>query len=278
MGFMDRIRNSWQLVKLSWHLLMQDKELLFFPVISTIAAIGLFIGIVLPSLWVSEDFSLWFFALWYFTTGFVTIFMNAALFACVKKRLHGGDPTIGYGLKEASKHLLPIFIWSLITTTVGLILRILDQFFAERDDIIGAVARVLVAIAGAAWTIMTMFVIPVIIVEKLPVGAAIRRSASLFKKTWGENVAADIGMGLAFLGLWLLGILVGVVTLLTMPATVFFIVLAVLLVYFAVLAITQSTLSMIFDSVLYSYATGDNVPLQFKHLVEKTFVHKAAKH
>ena len=50
---------------------------------------------------------------------------------------------------------------------------------------------------GMAWNLATMFVIPVIALEDLPVSASIRRSASIFKSKWGESVVAQGTVGLA---------------------------------------------------------------------------------
>jgi hypothetical protein len=269
---MDRISRSWKLVKLSWHLVMQDKEILVFPIISAAAAILLFVGLVMPTLLVSANTPYALLALWYFITAFVTVFMNAALFACVKKRLHGGDPTISYGLKEASKRIVPIILWSLLTATVGLILRVLEEW---ADD--NLIAQILISIIGTAWSLMTMFVVPVLVVERVGVIDAIRRSANLFRKTWGENAVAAIGMGLGFLLFYIIGILVFLVALFTMSGIAFWITIGVVIVYIATVAVFQSTMEMVFNAVLYSYATGDNVPLAFKQMIGEAFEEKKKK-
>src|SRR5262249_28595307 len=138
----------------------------------------------------------WGFVLWYFVCAFVAIFMNAALVACVRKRLAGGDPTVGYGLKEAFKKIVPIILWSLLTTTVGLLLRALSNSAGRRGGIIGIVGKIIAGILGFAWAILTMFVIPVIMTENLGVVDSLKKSGQLLKKTWGEQLIMTVGVSI----------------------------------------------------------------------------------
>ena len=79
------------------------------------------------------------------------------------------------------------------------------QLLRERGGIAGAIVA---ALGGMAWNIITFLVVPVLVVEGVgPIGA-IKRSAGLLKKTWGEQVIGSAGIGLVF---GLLGLAVGVV-------------------------------------------------------------------
>lgn len=272
MSIMDRFRKSWELIKLSWHLLMLDKELLVFPILSAIGAVALFIGIVIPGAFIAGDLNYFILFIWYLAASFVTIFFNAALFACVKKRLKGGDPTLMYGLGEASKRLLPIFLWSLVTATVGIVLRMLED---RAED--NFVAQMVIRLVGAAWSLMTMFVVPVIVMEGSGPIESIKRSAYLVRKTWGEEIAAGITMGAGFFGIYVLLVIVGAATVFLAPAAVFVPVLMILVLAIALVAILQATLNMVFDSVLYSYAIGDNVPSEFKKTIGNVIVKKVKR-
>ena len=258
MSFMENISRSWKLVKLSWAILMKDKELLVFPVMSAIGAIAMLVLIFIASL------STYAFVLWYFAASFITIFHNAAIVACVRKRMHGGDPTVSYGYSEAFKHIFPIFIWSLISTSVGLVLRQLEKM--AEDNFI---AQIVIGMLGMAWTMITFFVIPFIVVDGVSAPGAIKRSAALFKKTWGEQVIATSSISLGFLLFWLAGIGVGVLAWFT--GTLGITKLKILAMYFALLAVVQSALNAIFTGVLYSYATGDNIPREFKEIAGSLF-------
>jgi hypothetical protein len=266
MSFFEGISRSWKLVKLSWAVLLKDKELLLFPVMSAIGAIVMLVLLLTPAGFF-EGLSTPAFILWYFVASFIVIFHNAAIVACVRKRLHGGDPTVAYGYGEAFKRIMPILVWSAISATVGLILRQLEKM--AEDNFI---AQIVVGLIGMAWTITTFFVIPFIIVEGVSATGAISRSASLVKKTWGEQVVATASISLGFLLFWILGFLVGFAAWFT--GTISLVLIVILLLYFAMLAVVQSALSAILTGVIYSYATGDNIPLEFKQVAGEIFANK----
>ncbi len=106
----------------------------------------------------------------YVALAFVTIFFNAAVIGTAMKRLQGEDAKISDGLALARQHIGKIFVWALITATVGMILRTIQ----ERSGIVG---RILLGIVGIAWTVLTYFVVPVLLFEPVGVGESIKRSA-----------------------------------------------------------------------------------------------------
>ena len=59
-------------------------------------------------------------------------------------------------------------------------------------------ARSSPAIIGFAWSVATFLVVPVLVVEKVGPLDAIKRSASLLRKTWGEQLVGNFGIGLVF--------------------------------------------------------------------------------
>ncbi len=99
---MGRISRSWSLVTASWSVLRSDKELLLFPIVSTILTIivvGIFAIPVLGSnafdRWTNGEgwnlFDLVLLFLFYVVTSTVVIFCNAALVGAANIRLNGGD-------------------------------------------------------------------------------------------------------------------------------------------------------------------------------------------
>ena len=50
-----------------------------------------------------------------------------------------------------------------------------------------------------AWSLVTYFVVSVIIIEDQRVIASIKESAQLFKKTWGESIVGSGSIGLIFM-------------------------------------------------------------------------------
>src|SRR2546427_652352 len=130
---------------------------------------------------------------------FVSIYFTAAVMGAAMLRLNGGDPTISDGLRVARENWKRIAGWALVSATVGLILRALAERF-------GFIGRIVAGFAGAAWGIVTYLVVPVLIFEKIGPWAAVKRSGSLLRKTWGEAAGGYITLGAIFVLLALPGI------------------------------------------------------------------------
>src|SRR5262249_40397015 len=108
----------------------------------------------------------------YFCCYFVIIFCNSALVACALMRFNGQEPRLADGFKMACARLPQILAWTLVSATVGILLQLVESL---HEDVGYYVSLVL----GAAWSIMTFFVVPVLVVEKTGPFAAVGRSVSL---------------------------------------------------------------------------------------------------
>ena len=260
---MGRFARSWELVKLCWQVLQQDKELIVFPIVSTIGVLIVTASFVVPGFFtgfwqgVSDNgagVGLWvLIVLFYLVEYLVIIFFNAALVSAAIIRLEGGDPTLGDGLRGAWSHIGAILGYAAIAATVGLVLQILR----ERGGIAGVIVA---ALGGMAWNIITFLVIPVLVVEGIGPVAAIKRSGGLLKKTWGEQIIGNAGIGLVF---GLLGFAVAVVGIglgvLIMSAGVVVLgiaVIAVAVIVIMVISLLGATLRGIYAAALYEYAVG----------------------
>ena len=118
-----------------------------------------------------------------------TIVFNAALGSAAHERLCGGDPTIGSAIRGAASRAGKILPWAIVSATVSIILRAIENR-------VGFVGRIVAAFAGMAWTVVTFLVLPIIVIEDMSVKDAIKKSGNLFKHNWGENLAAQFGFGL----------------------------------------------------------------------------------
>jgi hypothetical protein len=260
---MGRFGRSWELVKLCWGVLQQDKELVVFPIVSTIGVLIATASFVVPGFFtgfwsgVGEDgagVGLWILIiLFYLVQYLIIVFFNAALVSAAIIRLQGGDPTLGDGLRGAWSHIGAILGYAAISATVGLVL----QLLRERAGIAGAIVA---ALGGMAWNIITFLVIPVLVVEGVGPVAAIKRSASLLKRTWGEQIIGSAGIGLVFgliglavavvgIGLGVLAISAGVV-----PLGIAVIVVAVVAIM--LVGLLGATLHGIYSAAVYEYAVG----------------------
>lgn len=255
---MGRIRNTIALAKASWQVLLSDKELIWLPVFSGIAAIIMGATFILPVVLTSSDGPLGWIAAaaFYFTTSFVVIFFNTALVSAAHERLAGGDPTIKSAIGAAVSHLPAIAAWAAISATVSAILKAIE----ERAGMVGSLVT---SIAGLAWTLVTFMVIPVYVIEGGGVVPAIKRSASLFKATWGENMVANVGFGIIGFLAMLPFILIAILAIVSQVAGLAVAGIIVAVVGVVAVAIVMSTLSGIFQTALYMYASTGTVPTAF---------------
>ncbi len=261
---------SWELIKTSFGVLRQDKELVIFPIISMIGlamvsiaffvpiwAAGLLDGVATESGDGSVSPVLFVVAfLYYVVTYYITIFANAAVVGAAMMRLRGEDPTFSDAFGIAMSRSGKILGWAIIAATVGMILRALE----ERAEGLG---RFVVSLVGAAWNIATFLVVPVLVVENIGPIDAVKRSASLLKKTWGQQLVGNFGLGLIFFLLILAGAIpLGLLTALAASVSVVLgVIVGVFLVLYVLAMIAISTaVSGIFTAAVYAYAT--QAPIQ----------------
>lgn len=267
----ESIGRSIELFKTSWSVLMGDKKLLVFPLLSGIVSVIVLLTFIIP-LVIGQFFGSFLsyavlFA-FYLVSYFVVIFFNTALISCVNARLQGKEMSVGEGLKNALNHFTAILGWALISATVGIILNLLR----ERGGFVGQIAA---AIAGGAWGLVTFFVVPVLVLEDKGVFDAIRESAALIRKTWGESIIGTGSIFLVFLVIGVIGFAGVLATLLLGSFAVFGITLALFLVLVIVLAVVAAAMQGIFVTALYTYARTGTVPPAFnRDLIQNAFVQK----
>jgi Family of unknown function (DUF6159) len=254
-----------ELLKASWGVLKQHKQLIAFPVISAIATIVLIGALVLPAYYVTGVSSgyvnnqAWFyvfFFIFYFIGSFIVIFFNTGLIACAQECLRGGDPDFKYGWGIAVKNIGKIAGWAAINATVGVILKAIR----ERAGIFGAIIASLI---GIAWNLITFFVIPVLIFQGFGVIDSIKESAKIFRRTWGENMVARFSLGIIFFLLGLVGVFPIVLAVMTKSAVIIIMISAVVLVYWTILGVISASLTGILATALYDYAVTGQVPAAY---------------
>lgn len=279
----ERISNSFALARSSWGVLRTDKQLIVFPILSGIACFLVTISFCMPFLFnpkmlnfLNDEINVqkvpwWFYVVafaFYFCNYFVVIFFNSALISCALIRFSGETPTLGDGLRAASARLPQILAWALVSATVGVILKAIENAHEKAGWIISA-------ILGTAWSIMTYFVVPVLVVEKVGPFAAVGRSIQILKKTWGEALVGHLGLGFFTFLLALPGILllvVGIALLAAVNPIVGGIVIALSVVYLLLWSAASSALSGIFLAALYQYAAQSAVPIGFdEDMLEHAF-------
>jgi hypothetical protein len=271
----ESIGRSFALVKTSWDILMDDKKLLVFPLLSGIVSLIVILTFALPLLLTGSFLNMTglgpivFYGLlfvFYAVSYFVVIFFNTALITCVNARLNGKEATIGDGLSNALRHFGPILAWALISATVGLILQVLE-------DKAGFIGQIAASLIGGAWGLVTFFVVPILILEDKGVADSVKDSVSLIRKTWGESI---VGGGSIFLVFLVIGIIAAAgIFALWFVSQSFLLAIALLIIVVAILAIIASAMQGIFVTALYTYARTGTVPSSFnKDLIANAFVPK----
>jgi hypothetical protein len=186
-------------------------------------------------------------------------------------RLDGGDPTVGDGFRIATKHLGNILGYAVISATVGIILRAIS----ERG---GILSQIVSSLVGFAWGVATFLVVPVLVVEGVGPIDGVKRSANLLKRTWGEQIAGNFGIGTVFGLLFVLLIIggVGAVAIAVASGSVAFMVTMILLVVAAImlLAMVSGALSGIYTAAVYRYATTGETAGFDPDIIKNTFKQK----
>jgi len=264
---MGRISNSFAMAGASWRVVQSDRELFAIPVMSMVstAATALLSG---GGIYFSLDrhvvhadgttglaptpLTYVVGAVAYVLITFVVTFYAAALVAGARERLLGGRPTLGSAFSAAAARLPEILLWSLLTGTIGLVLNVIRN----RAGVIGQIGARLI---GMTWEVVTWLAVPVIVAEGTGPFASLKRSAELFRRTWGENLVGQLGFGLIGLLALVPGVIITALLMVTMPAVG----LVVGVLWVVITSVVITTMTGIFRTVLYLYASGAPIPDEF---------------
>ena len=92
------------------------------------------------------------------------------------------------GIDVALKNFGPILGYAVIASTVGVILKSIN----DRSKGFG---RFITSLIGTAWNVATYLVVPILAVEGIGPIEAVKRSVELLKRTWGEQIVGNMGIG-----------------------------------------------------------------------------------
>lgn len=252
---------DWDLIGWSFRMIRRNPRFAIFPVLSggtALAAICVFalfryggLDAVVSRASFGWDDYVWGVAA-LFLVSFIVLFFNCALAACVNASLRGEeDVTIGYGLEFATARLPRILAWSLLATSIGLVLDAIER----RVSVLG---KVTTWIFGFAWAMATYLVVPVLIAEDLGAFGSVRRASELARRVWGKQVVAEIRFGWRTLLFFLPAVVLFALAMNGYP-----LVLPVAVVYTAVCLTALSAARGIFEVALYRYAAHGETPREW---------------
>jgi len=280
---------SWEITKLSFDVIKKDRELLLFPLLGGLFSLLFIVALLVPTLITSfikgqqtygtEEYLI-IFAI-YFGLVFIATFFNVCVVYTTKIRFAGGNATFNESIKFALSKIHLILSWSLLSATVGLILRMIDNLAEKAGKGGEIILRIINMILGMLWSIITIFVVPSMVYHDLGPIDAIKKSVEVLRKTWGESLIRYYGLGLIQFLFLLLGVVIGVPLFLILSSIgVFGIIaaLSILTVYFIGTILVFSVANGVFNTALYVYADTGKVPKGYnKEIMTNAFQTKKSR-
>lgn len=205
---MSAFSRSWNIFRKSLALIFSHKKLLVFPAISflfimLLVVMILFGGILLTSFFpeiCQQDRKegpeltvqlviLAFYFFFYLLTMFVSTFSLTAFYDGIYSGLNGEPVSLSRSFSFALSRWKAIFLWSLLASTIGIFLKVLEN----RLSFLG---KIIIKIIGMLWSVASCFAIPVLVMKpelNSPV-AVLKYSVGAIRKTWGEALIGFVGL------------------------------------------------------------------------------------
>jgi hypothetical protein len=251
---MKKIGRGWALPKKSWSLLNEHRDLIRFPLYGALATIVPAIVFLGPGLYLFDKDELAgaipLVVIGVYALSVIGFYFSVGLAACADMIFRGQEATVADGLAVARSRFAQICGWAAVSTAISAVMGVLEN----QGGIGGQIAARLV---GMAWSLVTFLAVPVIAIEGTgPVGT-IKRSASMFRQRWGQQITGNIAIGAA---VFLLGVLPAVLLIvigLAVWSSASFVGALLVVIGALVLAIAllvSKALSGIFGVALYRYA------------------------
>jgi hypothetical protein len=198
---MSRIKRGWGLTKKSWALLNGHRELIRFPLYGAVATTLLAIVFLGPGLYLLDQDSLAgaipLLVIGVYVLSVVGFYFSVALAAAADMIFRGQEATVADGLAVARSRFSQICGWAAVSTAISVLMGVLEN----QGGIGGQIAARLV---GMAWALVTFLAVPVIAIEGTGPLQTLKRSASMFRDRWGQQVTGNVAIGGA---VFLLGVL-----------------------------------------------------------------------
>jgi len=202
--------------------IVRNKELLVFPIFISMATVVIFLFFFAPAaLWptgysyfsvehwsalfdryftkagghgahdlTASPVAIAYFVFLYLVSMFTATFFNAAFYNEILAALSGQEVSLSRGLRFACTRWKAILMWTVFAGLVGLIIKCIER----RSGLVG---KIIARLIGVAWSIASVFVIPVIVRDEESANpfVTLRKSAEILTRTWGESLIGYIGIG-----------------------------------------------------------------------------------
>jgi hypothetical protein len=189
------------LTKKSWVLLREHPSLFRFPIYGAVATTLLAIVFLGPGLYLLDGDKLAgaipLLVIGVYVLSVVGFYFSVGLAAAADMIFRGQDATVADGLAVARGRFSQICGWAAISTAISVLMGVLEN----QGGIGGQIAARLV---GMAWSLVTFLAVPVIAIEGTGPVETLKRSASMFRERWGQQITGNIAIGGA---VFLIGVL-----------------------------------------------------------------------
>jgi hypothetical protein len=199
-----------------------------------------------------------------FTSQFVvalcSVILLAGLISCVSLLLSGRIATLREGLSNAGNHLIPIAGWAVVYAIVATVQSVIVNLYPG-DLFLTIISGIFFLPLG----LITVFVVPVVVLEGKGLPGAVMESLALIRKTWGEIIVCFF----VYIVLWFVVAFIALIpavavgfpsgdpVLLGLSMGLYLLVLMLLIMLY-------STTVGIFLVGLYTYAKTGQVPEMFE--------------
>ena len=195
----------------------------------------------------------------YLLNMFLATMSSVAFNSEILQVLAGRPVSIRHGIEAACQRWKSVLLWSLFAGVIGLLIRALEQRFAF-------VGRLVAGVIGLAWSLASIFAIPILVRETSISNPfeILSKSARTIKATWGEMLAGYLGMqGTNLLFLWgsiLLWVVTGALAILFSNAWILLVAGVPWLISLMAYGYLSSIASRVYLCALYLYASEGVVP------------------
>lgn len=272
---MEQFKRSWDITKATFSLINSDRKMLLFPLLGGIFSVIILLLFAIPFLaaTIVQDVSgaqlgsgmfyiLLF--LFYLCVTFVSVFCNVGVIYIAKSRFENKKVTFGQAVSFAFSQFKEILLWSIVSAIVGVLLNIIENIGRNRNGQPNIVAMIMRSVLGAAWSIATLFVVPIIVYKDLSPFEAIKESLRTVRKTWGESLIRHFGLGIIQTVVTIIGVVIGII-LIMLAFSIGFLPLVMLgfaltIIFVVVVSLVFSVANAVFNTALYVYATTGKTP------------------
>jgi hypothetical protein len=273
---MKRIKHTVALLRATFRVLYSEPMLLLFPVISGLSLVSLAILIFAPtfvnmpflrdgldrySWWVIREHAAGnplatlqaFVGLLfvYFCIYGVSSFFNTALVRAALCAMRGEPVTAGDAIRFAFSRGRAVAGYTAIAATIGVLLRALERF--------GILEKLVARILEFSWGLASTLVIPVLVQERRGGFDSVKRSAQLFRRTWGETLVGGFSLAMFHVLSWLGSAALGFYVARALGLDV----LPICVLALLAAQVLSSTLEGIFSAALYTFAAEGVIPGPF---------------